>query len=85
MELRSGLTPMSNLGWAEAVGGGFRRSFAVDESIIPLRFEGPRVLAMREGAWTGVEEVSILSKREVQSHVGDSHGPAQSMTSRWYR
>jgi hypothetical protein len=50
-ELSAGLAPISNLGCVASVGGGFRRSVGAEESILPFRLVGPRVLEMSDGEW----------------------------------
>ena len=49
--VRAGLAPTSNFGCASSVGGGFRRSEADEESILPFRLLGSSVFEMRDGEW----------------------------------
>jgi hypothetical protein len=47
---KGGFDPISSLGCASSVGGGFSKSLdCIDESIVPFRLLASRVLEMSEG------------------------------------
>jgi hypothetical protein len=46
-----GFAPISSFGCSFSVGGGFKRSLDVDESIVPFLLLGSRVFEMSDGEW----------------------------------
>jgi hypothetical protein len=58
---KGGFAPISSFGCACSVGGGFRRSPDVDESIVPFLLLGSRVFEMSDGEWMELYELEASS------------------------